>query len=181
MINDGIITLSFKNISPFILFWSQSFFSVWETDGGRRRPTTTLSHNFWPYHAMLSSGFHLELLLLGRGYSTGGPLWAVSPAGRLATHWRSPWLIESLLAACLEWLKINRISIRHLHILFHNAHHLTASTYLHKCILCREISERRLGQRSICNIWEEINYYLINPRKQKWSPQEKKRKQKTGL
>ena len=55
-------------------------------DGGRRRQTTILTHNFffsWPYHAVLSSRPHFTLLLLlGRG----GALNQRPTMGRFVQH-----------------------------------------------------------------------------------------------
>ena len=140
---------------------------------GEERQITILTHNFfsWPYHAVLSSRPHLTLLLLlGRGYSTGGTLWAAlydtAPAERPATCLRPPCLTASLLAVSWYWLKSERISRGHLYISFHNAHtfplnHKTASAYLQRGIPYREICDWWLGQGSIYNKPNEIIYFNI--------------------
>ena len=63
-------------------------------DRRRQGQTSLLTHNFFsiPYHAVLFSRSHLTLLLLlGQGYSAGGPLWAIASSGELSVtvswHW----------------------------------------------------------------------------------------------
>ena len=136
--NEGI-TLSFhKNIYVFISHEKVQASVVWErqteTNGDRERRSQTaiLTHNFLP------------------------ALWDAAPAGCPATRWCSSWLTESLLAVSWDWLKTDPISQGHLYISFHNTHtfpfnHVTASIYLHRFVLCREISDWWLGQGTICN------------------------------
>ena len=122
-----------------------------QTDGGRWIETATLTPSFffsWPYHAVLSSRSHLALLCFsaGGGYSTRGQLYAFTPVECLATRWHfSEWLN-------LCWLQAetprplpdsHSISCGHLHISFHIPdifpfHHMTASAYFNRCVLCRE-------------------------------------------
>ena len=92
----------------------------------------------------------LRLLFLDETYSTRGRL--------LVTAQRWPWV--SITTA--------RISHGHLRKSFHNAHtfllnYVTDSDYLHRCILCREISDWRLGQESICKICIRTIVLLFNP------------------
>ena len=80
-------------------------------------------------------------------------LWDVTPAGCSATRWRSPWLTESLLTASWDWLYLNWVYayIISEHPLF-LLNHVTDSANFHRCVLCREISDWRLGQGSVWNI-----------------------------
>ena len=82
-------TLLYKNIALFILLGVQNFCTVWETDGDRDRLLYWPITFSWPYHAVLSSRPHLALLLLGWGYSTGGPMGCCGP---LPPAGRSQWL-----------------------------------------------------------------------------------------
>ena len=120
--------------------------------------TTILTHNFfsWPYHAVLSSKPHLALLLLGRGYSTGSPLWsalwAAAPARRSVNRWRTR--DRKLRLQNSNW-QTAHISHGHLHIAFHKTYtfpvnHVIVSAYFRWYVLCRE-SDWWLGQGSICN------------------------------
>ena len=118
-----------------------------ETETGRWRKTAILTHNFffsWPYHAVLSSSPYVFSFqdFLNRRPSVG------------------PWL-PKLDWWLQDWCKTDQITWGHLHISFHNAHtfpfnHLTISVYLHRYIQCRKISDWRLGQGSIWNIFAPI-------------------------
>ena len=153
MMNDVIITLRDKNMSHTLFSKGVKASVVWERQmGGRRRiQTGTLAYNFfftWPYHAVLSSRPHLALLLLDRGYSTGGQ----APLGPALAGAFRDW--ENLFWPQAE-THASRISRGH-HISFHKIHtfpfkHVIASAYFYRCVLCRE-SDWRLGQESIYNL-----------------------------
>ena len=92
-----------------------------------------LTHNFfsWPYHAVLSSRPHLELLLLlCHGVLNQGPTVGRCSSGVLSvtTSWDSKTATDS--RALLY------ISFRNNYTFLIN--HVTASAYFHKCILFRE-------------------------------------------
>ena len=121
---DETTTLGYRNITLFILTWSQSFCYVRETNG--RTETDTLTHNFfsWLYQAVLSSRPHLTLSLFSKGeYSTGDPQWgAQSLAGTPVT-------------ASWDWLKIDslRLSVSHVGICIY--HFITPTNFWSTMIL----------------------------------------------
>ena len=122
--NEGRTTtlLYKKNIWVFSFFRKESNLCCVrerQTDGGRQRQTAILTHNFFFFSSVLSSRSHLVfLLLLSRGYSSGGhcePLPQRVALSNCKTHTDSNWF----------W------STRGLlHVSFHNAHNFRSTTWL---------------------------------------------------
>ena len=125
---------------------------VWERQTEREKDEDGLldwsiasSSLLFSTHAVLFSRPHLALLLLGRvgsqpeaavGRQDSGVLSHILQLTRTIT-WRSAYIISWRL----------RLAINH----------MTASAYLHRCVLFREISDWRFGQGSIYkNGYEEI-------------------------
>ena len=140
--HDGIsMILLYKNITRFILSWSQSFCGCVrdrQTEGDEWRP---------PYRHITSLDYTTVCYIqdptsasrLGR-YSAGGllwnALWDAAPARHLATCWRSH-------DRKLRFHDDPCISRGHLYIPFHSTHkfplnHVIASAYFQRCVLCKE-------------------------------------------
>ena len=154
---------------------------MFEAETRRRRQTAILTHNFlsWPCQVVLSSSPHLALLLfLGRGYSTGGPLWhtlcylqsfTFSITTQRTQQVPVRWPLDPLAVTVLSlptwltveiwhWATTSRLELLrgHLHISFHNTHDFCLTRECFRLFLqvrpVQRISDWRLGQEPICNI-----------------------------
>ena len=144
--------------------WSSQW--VKDKDKRRRRQTAILTHNFF-----LTTLCYLQnlCLLSRRDVLNYGPRKWGRTLGLLPTVILDlPFRLTAARLSKTDWifsgskLKSDRISRGHLHISFHNAHtfplnHVTASAYLHWCVLCKEMSNWRLGQGPICNSKQGIS------------------------
>ena len=146
------MTLSFTKIyiCLFIFSWSQRFCSacvcVCERERERGIQTGILTLNFFSITLCCTQIQAVCLFLFYETYSTGLRKRTACPPAA-AVLW---------LPTATRLCKTLRISNGHLHISFQNTHtfplnHVTASAYLHRCILYREISDWRFDQESICN------------------------------
>ena len=123
------MTLGYKNITPFILLGVKSSVLLerqTETngDGRKRRQAAIFTHNV--LSALWDSAPVTDRISSGRKL-------------RLTQDGDCPYLTSASAFSISQRIPFP-------------FNHVTASVYLHMCVLCREISDCRLGQGSIYNI-----------------------------
>ena len=174
MIKEETATLGYKKYIR-LCFSRNGLKLLWyERDGRWQMETEEKEYRltYWPITSSLGHTTPsytqiqaVRLFLVYETYSTGSRhdhfktaarflavLWDAAPVGHPATCLHSPWQSESLLDAscgclCLTLASAYIISQRSLILL----NHVTDFVFLHRSVLCREISDGQLCQESICN------------------------------
>ena len=154
------ITLGYKN-TTLTLYSRKSLNLLW-CKWDRRIQTAISTNNFffsWPYHAVLSSRLHSST-----SQSVGiQPEARCEPLGRtLPLQGAQPLTGGFSDWPNLFWLQAEtdlRLAVSHVEILCIISkcspclfNHVTIPSYLHRCVLYREILDWRIGQGSICNM-----------------------------